>query len=49
MPYVDYITKHFSLSLFQDYAPQNVLLYFDTPQQWDSVYKTDKVGHLKGR
>lgn len=26
-----------------DYAPENVLLYFDTPEQWDSVYKTDKT------
>ena len=29
--------------IFQDYAPENVLLYFDTAEQWDAVYKTDTV------
>lgn len=24
------------------YGPQNILLYFDTPDQWDAVYKSDK-------
>lgn len=41
--------SHFCLILFhsccalQNYAPQNLLLYFDAKHQWPAVYKQNKV------
>lgn len=29
--------------MFQEYAVQNLLLYYDSEYQWPSVYKTSKV------
>lgn len=29
--------------LQKDYEPQNLLLYYDDPDQWPAVYNTDKV------
>jgi hypothetical protein len=31
-------------SLLQEYAVQNLLLYYDSDTQWPAVYKTSKVG-----
>lgn len=31
----------------QEYAVQNLLLYYDSDTQWPSIYKSKKVGYYK--
>ncbi|KAL4228435.1 hypothetical protein ACF0H5_011482 [Mactra antiquata] len=40
-------TLKFTFEYPVSYGPQHILLYFDTPDQWDSVYKSDKNCHEK--
>lgn len=36
-------TNEFWVTLLQEYAVQNLLLYYDSDTQWPAVYKTSKV------
>ncbi|XP_053408916.1 transmembrane protein 145-like [Mercenaria mercenaria] len=35
-------TLRFTFEYPITYGPQHILLYYDTPDQWDAVYKSDK-------
>ncbi|XP_060580400.1 transmembrane protein 145-like, partial [Ruditapes philippinarum] len=40
-------TLRFTFEYPITYGPQHILLYYDTPDQWDAVYKSDKTCRQK--